>query len=54
MRKLSQDYYRIRGEGRPTKKDRRDMDDYVENDLSSEFTDWDDFFGEADNDNNEN
>ncbi|MXS70940.1 RNA-binding S4 domain-containing protein [Chryseobacterium binzhouense] len=49
MRKLSQDYYRNRGEGRPTKKDRRDMDDYVEGDLSSDFTDWDDFFGETDN-----
>jgi len=46
MRKMSQDYYRVKGEGRPTKKDRRDMDDYVENDVSSDFTDWDDFFGE--------
>lgn len=51
MRKMSQDYYRIKGEGRPTKKDRRDMDDYVENDISSDFTDWDDFFGEKDGDN---
>lgn len=46
MRKLSQEYYRNRGEGRPTKKDRRDMDDYVENDVAADFTDWDDFFGE--------
>ncbi len=51
MRKMSQDYYRIKGEGRPTKKDRRDMDDYVENDIASDFTDWDDFFGEKDGDN---
>lgn len=46
MRKMSQEYYRNRGEGRPTKKNRRDMDDYVENDVTADFTDWDDFFGE--------
>ena len=50
MRKMSQDYYRNRGEGRPTKKDRRDMDDYVENDVAADFTDWDDFFGETGDD----
>lgn len=50
MRKMSQDYYRNKGEGRPTKKDRRDMDDYVENDITSDFTDWDDFFGETEDD----
>lgn len=50
MRKMSQDYYRNRGEGRPTKKDRRDMDDYVENDVAADFTDWDDFFGEKGDD----
>jgi len=54
MRKMSQDYYRTKGEGRPTKKDRRDMDDYVENDIESDFTDWDDFFGETGGDDSEN
>lgn len=47
LRKMSQDYYRNKGEGRPTKKDRREMDEYVGNDIDSDFTDWDDFFGET-------
>jgi len=47
LRKASQNYYRIKGEGRPTKKDRREMDDYVENDVTADFTDWDEFFGET-------
>lgn len=49
LRKMSQDYYRNKGEGRPTKKDRRDIIDYVGNDVESDFTVWDDFFGENDN-----
>lgn len=47
LRKMSQDYYRSKGEGRPTKKDRREMDEYVGNDIAADFTDWDDFFGET-------
>ena len=50
LRKLTQDYYRGRGEGRPTKKDRRAMDDYISTDAGSEMGDgeWDLFFSDVD------
>ncbi len=50
LRKESQDYYRIKGEGRPTKKDRRDMDDFIETDSNIEMDngDWDLFFSDVD------
>lgn len=48
MRKESQEYYRQKGIGRPTKKDRRDMDDYVDDGSSEDMDgdDWDAFFKE--------
>ncbi|WP_333852319.1 RNA-binding S4 domain-containing protein [Epilithonimonas sp.] len=48
LRKSSQDYYRQKGIGRPTKKDRRDMDDYSAGDSSEDMDndDWDVFFKE--------
>ena len=55
QRKLAQDYYRIKGEGRPTKKDRRSMDGFIENDSETEMDDleWDSFFSGAELDNEE-
>lgn len=52
MRKSSQDYYRQKGIGRPTKKDRRDMDDYSAGDSSEDMDndDWDVFFKENSDD----
>jgi len=50
LRQLSQEHYRNRGEGRPTKKDRRDIDYFVVGDGSSDMenSDWDLFFSEVD------
>lgn len=48
LRRMSQDYYRQKGEGRPTKKDRRDMDEFVDADTTSSMSedDWDLFFSD--------
>lgn len=44
-RQESQNYYRNRGEGRPTKKDRREIEGYVGSDNDEEEEDdWDSFF----------
>ncbi len=37
MIKLSKEHYRAKGEGRPTKKDRRDISEYTENDSDDDI-----------------
>lgn len=44
QRQAAQEFYRGKGEGRPTKKDRRAMDGYLEGEGDS--TDWNLFFSE--------
>lgn len=53
LRKMAQDYYRIKGEGRPTKKDRREMDDYVATGDAVEDTNWENFFEAMDEEESE-
>ena len=46
LKRMQQNYYRAKGEGRPTKKDRREISDYMEDDAMISFSeeDWDTFF----------
>lgn len=51
FRRSQQDYYRVKGEGRPTKKDRRSIDGFVSTDENisedeGDLTSWDHFFSE--------
>lgn len=43
LRRDEQNYYRLKGEGRPTKKDRRSIDEFTDDD-NDEDTEWGDFF----------
>ena len=47
LRKSEQNYYRAKGEGRPTKKDRREIEEFTTSDDNinkNAATDWDTFF----------
>ena len=55
LRRAEQNYYRQKGEGRPTKKDRRELSEYTGAHTSDATTDWDALFsgGLADDDDDE-
>lgn len=44
MRRSEQSYYRNKGEGRPTKKDRRELSEFNSDSPDDDNTDWEDFF----------
>ncbi len=44
MRRSEQSYYRNKGEGRPTKKDRRELSEFISDSSDDDNTDWEDFF----------
>ena len=52
LRRAEQNYYRQKGEGRPTKKDRRELSDFTVNaSTADDVTDWEALFsGEGDED----
>jgi ribosome-associated heat shock protein Hsp15 len=50
-RQETQNYYRNKGEGRPTKKDRREMEDYLGTE-DDEVDDWNQFFNTKTSDEN--
>ena len=55
LRRSEQQFYRNKGEGRPTKKDRRDIDEYVVSaKTDGEATNWDTFFSGLEEDVEEN
>lgn len=53
LRKMQQNYYRVKGHGRPTKRDRREIDYFLEvkdTENVEEDTSWDDFFNQIEGD----
>lgn len=52
LKRMQQSYYRAKGEGRPTKKDRRDIHGFMDDgaEISSTGTDWDNFFSSVEED----